>query len=120
MRWTYSQGTGELRDPAGRLMHVGYSGKGPGRNNCDMQAVRQVGPIPRGHWVMGKPYDSRKVGAYAIPLKPSEGTETFGRSAFLIHGDNRTHDASEGCIIMPRRVRNAIVDSGVRVLEVVH
>lgn len=118
-QWTYSQGTGELTDPEGRVVAVGYSGKGHGKNNCDMQHVRNVGPIPRGFWVMRKPYDSKKVGPFAIPLKPSEGTETFGRSAFLIHGDNGTGTASEGCIILARKVRNAIWDSGVRVLQVV-
>jgi hypothetical protein len=46
-------------------------------------------------------------------------TETFGRSALMIHGDNRTGTASEGCIILPRRVRHIIWDSGERKLKVV-
>jgi hypothetical protein len=118
MTWTYSQGTGELRDEHGDLVHVGYSGAGDGKNNCAMQAVKNVGPIPRGYWVLGKPYDSRKVGPYAIPLKPAPLTETYGRSAFVVHGDNRTHTASQGCIIMPRKVRNLLVDRAVKIIHV--
>ncbi len=60
--WTYSQGTGALTDPDGRHIHTGYSGKGQGRNNCAWQKVVGVGPIPQGLWVMGKVYNSRKVG----------------------------------------------------------
>jgi hypothetical protein len=117
--WTYSQGTGKLFDPQGNHVATGYSGKGPGKNNCAMQHVRNVGPIPQGLYIIGKPYDSKKVGPYAIPLAPDPGNEMFGRSAFLIHGDNRTHTASEGCIILPRRTRNAIVDSGEVLVKVI-
>ena len=117
--WTYSQGTGNLLDPSGKLVATGYSGHGHGKNNCDLQNVPNVGPIPRGYWILGKPYDSKKVGPYAIPLKPVLETETFGRSAFLVHGDNGQGTASEGCIIFPRRVRHMMIDSGDKVLKVV-
>jgi hypothetical protein len=119
--WTYSQGTGQLTDPDGRVVAVGYSGHGAGRNNCEMQNVKGVGPIPQGFWVMGSPYNSKKVGPFAIPLKPVPGTNTFGRSAFLIHGDNQKGDrsASNGCIIVSRSIRNLVVDSGVKVLRVI-
>jgi hypothetical protein len=119
--WTYSQGTGKLTDPTGRVVAVGYSGNGPGLNNCEMQNVKAVGPIPQGFWVMGSPYNSKNVGPYAIPLKAVLGTNTYGRSAFLIHGDNAKKDnsASHGCIIVSRAVRNLVVDSGVKVLRVI-
>ena len=117
--WTYSQGTGALLDPSGRKVATGYSGKGQGKNNCDMQHVRGVGPIPQGLWVIGKPHDSKAVGPFAMRLVPVPGTETFNRTAFLIHGDNRDGTASEGCIILPRRIRNLIWDSGDRKLKVV-
>lgn len=117
--WTYSQGTGQLTDTDGRKVAVGYSGKGQGKNNCSMQHVRGIGPVPQGMWVIGAPYNSKKVGPFAMTLTPVEGTETFGRSAFLIHGDNATGTASEGCIIFPRRVRQIIWDSGDRILNVV-
>ena len=117
--WTYSQGTGALLDPSGKKVATGYSGKGHGKNNCDMQHIPSVGPIPRGMWFIGKPRDSKAVGPFAMDLKPVEGTETYGRWAFMIHGDNRDGTASEGCIILPRRVRHIIWDSGDRVLNVV-
>jgi hypothetical protein len=119
--WTYSQGTGKLYDPKGKHLHTGYSGRGDGRNNCNLQHVRGVGPTPQGWWRIGKPRDSKRVGPFALDLLPEPGTETFGRSAFIIHGDNSRGDqsASSGCIIMPRKVRNAIWDSGVHLLCVV-
>ena len=119
--WTYSQGTGNLLDPSGKLVATGYSGHGHGKNNCDLQHVPNVGPIPRGYWILGKPYDSKKVGPYAIPLKPVLETETFGRSAFLCHGESSKNpgNASEGCIIFKRNVRNMMWDSGDRLLLVV-
>jgi hypothetical protein len=117
--WTYSQGTGRLLDPEGKHVATGYSGKGIGKNNCDMQHVRAVGPIPVGTYTIGTPYNSKKVGPFALPLKPDPRNQMFGRSAFLIHGDNATGTASEGCIIMPRRVRDMIAQSAHKVLKVV-
>ena len=117
--WTYSQGTGTLLDPSGKKVATGYSGKGRGKNNCELQHLKSVGPIPQGLWAIGEPRDSKRVGPFAMDLVPMEGTETFKRSAFMIHGDNRTGTASQGCIILPRRVRHIIWDSGERKLKVV-
>jgi type VI secretion system (T6SS) effector TldE1-like protein len=129
--WIYRQSTGDLAhvtaDTAGRidtfggLPGAGYSGHGEGLNNPAMQHVRSVGPIPRGRWTIGAPYDSDTVGAFALPLLPDPDTETFGRSAFVIHGDNYHQDrsASRGCIVLPRKVREAIHESDDSELEVV-
>jgi hypothetical protein len=119
--WTYSQGTGVLTDPNGQKVATGYSGHGHGRNNCELQHVRGVGPIPQGLWIIGKPRNSVNVGPFAMDLTPVPLTETFGRSAFMIHGDNgdKVLDESRGCIIFPRRVRHIIWDSGERKLKVV-
>lgn len=119
--WTYSQGTGNLYDPKGKHVATGYSGHGKGRNNCALQHVRRVGPIPQGLWKIGTPRNSKNVGPFAMDLTPMDGTETFGRSAFMIHGDDGDAelDESRGCVIFPRRVRNAIWDSGDCVLKVV-
>ncbi len=35
-----------------------------------------------------------------IRLVPDAATELFGRSGFLIHGDNASGTASQGCIII--------------------
>lgn len=119
--YTYSQSTGRLTDSHGKLIAKGYSGNGLGKNNHGMQGIRQVGPIPCGLWTIGAPYDSKNVGPFALKLTPKEGTETFGRSDFRIHGDSikEPGTASHGCIILQRLVRQLIWDSGDRDLQVV-
>jgi hypothetical protein len=51
-------------------------------------------------------------------LTPRPGNQMFGRSAFMIHGDNRTHTASQGCIILRRDLREQIDRSDDRELTV--
>ena len=112
MTWTYRQSTGEL-SREGNLVAVGYSGNGDGRNNPFMQNVPDVGPIPAGRWVIGPWYDDPgHLGPCVMHLDPVPGTETFGRSAFRIHGDNAEHDASEGCVILGPNMRQNIATSG--------
>ena len=119
--WTYSQGTGKLYDPQGKHVHTGYSGYGQGRNSCEWQGAVAKGPIPQGWWDIGKPYNSKNVGPFSMRLTAREGTQTFGRSAFVLHGDNgdKHLDESKGCIIMPRRIRERVWNSGVHLLRVV-
>ena len=49
------------------------------------------------------------------------GHTANGRTNFLIHGDSTNHpgDASEGCIVLSRTIRQAIAVSGDTDLEVV-
>jgi hypothetical protein len=56
-----------------------------------------------------------------LRLEPEPDTDTFGRAGFLMHGDSGAHpgEASEGCIIMPRNVREAVWTGGDHELEVV-
>lgn len=121
MTWSYSQRSGELRR-AGQLVAKAYSGHGEGKNNPDLQAVPRVGPIPRGRYRIGAPYDSQKVGPYALTLEPV-GHDALGRSAFRIHGDSARAPgtASEGCIVPQggRPTRERIWKSGDQDLEVV-
>lgn len=119
-RFLYSQRTGVLTGPDGKVWAKGYSGHGEGLNNPAKESVQAVGPIPRGDWEIGAPYDSKNVGPFALPLTP-KGHDALGRSAFRIHGDNRKGDrsASHGCIIVPRDIRNRIRASGVSMLRVV-
>jgi hypothetical protein len=129
--WTYSQRTGDLwhHPPDGPLRYrtpedwiaTGYSGHGEGLNNPAVERVPSVGPIPRGRWTIGAPYDSSSTGPYTLRLTPDSSTDTFGRSAFRIHGDNRLGDrsASHGCIVLPRVVRELIHESCDNELEVV-
>ena len=119
-RMSYSQSTGEL-SVDGVIIAKGYSGKGSGRNNPDAQCSRNVGPIPRGRYWVQQPRFSKRVGPVAFDLVPWSETDTCGRSALMIHGDNATNDASEGCIILNRLVRDAIAaDRSIRrmILEV--
>lgn len=118
--WTYEQRTGRLRIGA-KVRAVGYSGHGSGKNNPDMQSAPRAGPIPAGRYAIGKPYDTTAHGPHVLRLTPLDGTDTFGRSGFLIHGDSRARPgtASIGCIILDRATREAIARSGDAEIEVV-
>ncbi len=101
--WLYVQDTGAVYyDRA--YVTTGYSGRGQGVNNSDLQDRSNVGPIPRGLWSMGRIQQTPTV--HSIRLNPGAETET-ARSGFLIHGGNRDagRTASRGCIILPRHVR---------------
>ena len=119
--WTYAQKTGELQKD-GQHVATGYSGAGEGKNSPEMQSVRNVGPIPQGDWtITGPPENTSEHGPYVLRLTPKDETETFGRSGFLMHGDakNVPGTASQGCVILPRTVREQVWDSGDRDLQVV-
>jgi hypothetical protein len=99
----------------------GYSGRGSGLNNPAQQAVEGQGPIPQGSWEIGAFFDDPGgKGPIVAHLTPADGTETFGRSGFMIHGDNAelNHTASEGCVILPRQLRLMIQSSQDRTLTV--
>jgi len=112
--FNFEQLTGRMIDPNGYVIGIGYSGAALGKNNPQMQDVRDVGPIPVGDYTMGTPFDSPDHGPFCIPLIPDPGTQLYGRDAFLIHGDSvhKPGTASRGCIIMSRDVRNTMWQSG--------
>lgn len=119
--WTYAQQSGEIEQD-GRQVAAGYSGANEGKNNPAFEKVPNLGPIPRGDWtIVGPPVDTHEHGPYVLRLEPAAGTETHGRCGFLMHGDSRTHpgNASQGCIILPRSVREEIWQSGDTELQVV-
>lgn len=119
--WSYAQKTGELLLD-GEPVADGYSGCDDGKDNPDMQAVHDVGPIPQGDWTIeGPPIDTPDHGPYVLRLEPAPGTNTFGRSGFLMHGDSKEHPgcASKGCVIMPRPIRERVWNSQDTDLEVV-
>lgn len=113
----YQQSTGRLssdRVDDGHYFAQGYSGQGTGKNNPLVQGVHNVGPIPQGMWgILGPPVDTATHGPYVLHLYAKSGTEAFGRSGFLIHGDSLEHpgQASQGCVILPRTVREHIWNS---------
>ena len=118
--WTYDQLSGALSQD-GQFVIKGYSGFGEGKNNPDLENVHDVGPIPKGVWSIGPPHDTTTHGPHVMPLTPLAGTDTFGRDAFLIHGDSVSNPgtASHGCIILPRNIRDRISSSGDGHIEVV-
>lgn len=119
--WTYAQQTGALLQD-GQTVANGYSGIDNGKNNPSMQAVPNVGPIPQGDWtIVGPPVNTPDHGPFVLRLQPAPGTNTFGRSGFLMHGDSIESPgcASHGCVIMPRTVRERVWNSGDTELEVV-
>jgi hypothetical protein len=117
MPWEYSQRTGEITHN-GQVVGSGYSGTGGGRNNPTMEGEENVGPIPQGRYTIGPAHPSERTGPHTMDLTP-DGHDARGRTLFRIHGDNRTHDASTGCIVLDRTIRNQISESGDDVLNVV-
>lgn len=119
MPWVYQQSTGNFYDENNTLLEKGYSGKDPHKDNPDSQGVANYGPIPRGRWRIGAHTNSK--GPYTIILTPEPGTNTFGRSAFRIHGDSISNpgNASQGCIILKQVNRLKVIGSSDRILEVV-
>lgn len=108
----YYIGCGTLavfRDGEQRPLAVGYSGARGHINHIPSVSIRSKGPVPPGTWYLARAPWSRR-GPQVISLTPDVATQTYGRTAFLIHGDNKRQNqtASAGCIIMPRHVRDVI------------
>lgn len=125
MAWEYSQSTGRLTriSAQGARIEVatGYSGRDRGLNNPVMENVADTGPIPRGEYSIGNPRRSAATGPHIMDLTPV-GHNANGRTNFQIHGDNATpapFDASHGCIVLPRSIRDRISGSGDNLLRVV-
>lgn len=120
--WTYQQSSGNLVAPDGSLAGTGYSGRGASLNVPEDEGLRDLGPLPAGWWTIGEFFDDPGgKGPIVAHLTPHLGTLTFGRSCFMIHGDNAeaNHTASEGCIVLARPLREAIRDSGDSILLVI-
>ncbi|EHR69661.1 RHS repeat-associated core domain protein [Burkholderiales bacterium JOSHI_001] len=117
--WEYETSTGRIYRN-GQLIGVGYSGNQSGLNNPDAQNTSNVGPIPKGSWNIGGAYKSQNTGPQTIVLTPKPETETYGRSAFRIHGDNSKGNmsASNGCIVASPSIRDQIINSGDKLLVV--
>ncbi len=125
LRCTYSQSSGRMTCTDNRTGQIyydesGYSGTAVGRNNPAVQGQQNIGPIPRGEWSWGDPYNSTHTGPNTIPLMPLEGNTCFETDrqcdTFRVHGNNSNNDASQGCIILPPNRTN--IPSG-EVVEVV-
>ena len=126
--WVYAQSSGELF----RIFNVvpiklnlisrGYSGNGQGMNNYKMENIVNVGPLPAGFYVVGDRFDSPEHGPDCLPLMPDPKNNMYGRSGFLIHGDSVTNPgcASRGCVILQKIIRDLIVQTLDKDLQVIH
>ncbi len=117
--WLYVQSTGQLFRPDGSLCGTGYAGHADGRNNPLLQEVHNVGPLPVGFYKFGEAVDGTHLGPTAIPLKPDPTNTMFDRSAFYMHGDSASHDASHGCIIMGHAIRVEVAEHAGEHLRVI-
>jgi len=119
--WRYQQSTGELTEPSGSALAKGWAGHGEGLNNPAMQSDPDIGPLPAGNYTIGEPHDSPHTGPFTMDLMPAPENQMFGRSEFRIHGAAEEHPelSSDGCIILPRPVRENIWQSGDREIEVI-
>ena len=95
----------------------GYSGNGAGLNNTLFEHKRNLGPIPRGRYLVGTPHQHAKLGPVVMSLFPHNHSAQ-GRDGFAIHGDNGRGDksASKGCIVLAREDREFIAET-VRLAE---
>jgi len=117
----YEQSTGKILTDIGTLFGQGYAGHGEGKNNPSMENIKMVGPLPKGIYHIGEPYDSPHTGPFTLPLTPDSSNEMYGRSDFKIHGDSISNPgtASNGCIILPRDIRIMIHRCTDKILKVI-
>ncbi len=108
--------TGHLYDDAVLLDSRAYSGQPEARNNPARVRERSMGPIPPGFYRIGTAYKHPTKGPVVMRLTPVAGTDVFGRSGFLIHGDSikAPGTASHGCIITTRKAREHIATLAAR------
>lgn len=120
MTWIWDDSAGTM-SRNGAVVGSGYSGRDWGKNNPNAVSAVGIGPIPPGNWRMVDFRDSPNTGPRTIVLEPCQGTDVKGRSAFRIHGDSAQHpgDASRGCIILQRGIREMMWNSGDHNLTVV-
>jgi hypothetical protein len=119
--WSYDSANGNLSQD-GAFVGTGYSGFGDGVNNRAEEMDADIGPVPHGNYTI-EPFfdDPGGKGPMVAHLEPAPENTMFGRTGFMIHGDNAAMNrtASHGCIIFARDIRQKISDSGDTALEVV-
>ena len=123
--WTYQISTGKILDPSSQLLGIGYSGNGASLNNPLDTRIADHGPLPVGIYTMGPWYDDKpgptSKGPIVTRLTPSPENEMYGRSGFMIHGDNdaMNHTASDGCLVAGHGYRAAMAASADNLLDVI-
>ncbi len=92
----------------GKLLGEGYSGRDQWKNNPAYEGVSNRGPLPRGNYTIEPARQHPVLGPLAMPLQPDPENNMHQRGDFWIHGDNATHDASHGCIVLNHEIRVTI------------
>lgn len=97
-----------------------YSGADQWKNDPLAVHLADRGPLPPGAYTLGSVEEKGPHGPLAIHLVPCPGTQLFGRSGFLWHGDSILHagQASHGCIISPHDLREEAANGPDRLLIV--
>lgn len=113
----YDQDTGDFFHDE-LLLAKGYSGFGSGKNNPECECIVSMGPIPVNTYHIGLAFNSVTFGPTVFRLTKLSPGPAPTRDGFLIHGDNKNHTASHGCIILERSAREYIRDSEDSFLEV--
>jgi len=87
------------------VIGVGYSGQAGCTNEPSYEQDHNIGPLPEGRYTITSTDDEK--GPLTYHLTPDPTNTMFGRSGFLIHGDNpaANHTASDGCIASPMWTR---------------
>lgn len=111
--WFYVITSGDLYQSSNygtRDIGRGYSGLDECKNNPAMCDIKDRGPIPEGFYFLGRAVDDPEHGPCAIPLTSSANNQMFNRAGFWIHGDSKEHpgQASHGCVILDRKIREVI------------
>lgn len=119
--WIYKQATGELFDPEGELVGVGYSGAPGHVNDTAAEEIPAVGPCPRGLYRFSRSFEDGHLGKIVMALSPVAPFNAFHRFLLRIHGDNAkgNRSASEGCIVLGKALRMMMDASTDRLLQVV-
>ena len=109
---------------------LAYSGKSGSNLSIKDQTKKEYGPIPEGTYTVNpsdtlvfakidperKDYPYASWGTYATPIRPAQGTETYGRGGFYLHGG--VTPGSAGCVDLVEfdvAVHNVIKKIGKRV-----
>ncbi|MHB8734264.1 MAG: tlde1 domain-containing protein [Terriglobales bacterium] len=91
----------------------GYSGAPGHVNNPADVALKGLGPIPPGTYTVSDPYTDPEKGPLCFRLTPDPSNVMYDRGSLLIHADNASkppQHSSEGCIVAPHQVRQAVAD----------
>lgn len=108
--FVYHQSSGELFHLEA-LIGRGYSGQPPHTNVTADEAMHNLGPIPRGDYLIDAAANDSTMGPLTIRLVPFFDTAMFGRDGLYVHGERKAGPpgfASHGCPIFGRDVREIL------------